>query len=118
MSLSSTEYLRHILDETRYLMSISKNLSRENFLRDDTFTRACVRSLEIIGEAVKQIPDELRRKYPLIDCRSIAGMRDKLIHVYFGVDYDLVWDVIVNKIPDLHIDISRILESEERSAKA
>jgi uncharacterized protein with HEPN domain len=57
--------------------------------------------LEVIGEAVKQIPDEIRGRYPQIARRQIAGMRDKLVHEYFGVDYDIVWDAVTNKVPEL-----------------
>ncbi len=59
--------------------------------------RAYVRSLEVIGEAVKQLPNDLRQKYPAIEWRAMAGMRDQLIHNYFGVDFDIVWDVVANK---------------------
>ena len=113
MSLSPIEYLRHILDETLYLVESVQELNRDEFLGDDTLKRAFVRSLEIIGEAVKHLPVELQDKYRYVDWKSIAGMRDRLIHGYFGVDYELVWDVVVNKIPDLSIEIKQIIQIEE-----
>jgi uncharacterized protein with HEPN domain len=74
--------------------------------------RAFVRSLEIIGEAVKNIPDETKTRYPEIEWRKMAATRDRLIHGYFSVDFDLVWDIIQNKIPGLDADIKRIIDLE------
>ncbi|MDT7920274.1 MAG: DUF86 domain-containing protein [Meiothermus sp.] len=111
MSLSAIEYLRHILDETEFLMDRAQGLTRDQFMRDATLKRAFVRSLEVIGEASKQIPDEFKQKYPHLEWRAMAGMRDRLIHGYFGVDYEIVWDVVTNKIPLLHQAI-RIVEAE------
>jgi uncharacterized protein with HEPN domain len=114
MSRSWLEYLRHILDEAEYLMVHSQRLSRERFIRDETLKRAFVKSIEVIGEATKQVPEAIRRKYPHIEWRAMAGMRDKLIHEYFGVDYDIVWDVVTSKIPGLRREIEVILQREER----
>ena len=110
MPLSTTDFLRHILDETAYLTQVSRDLSRESFLDDETLKRAVVRSIEVIGEATKRIPDDVRNKYTSIDWRAIAGMRDRLIHGYFGVDYDIVWDVIQNKAPELELVVRGILD--------
>jgi len=78
--------------------------------------RAFVRSLEIIGEAVKQIPDDFRAGYPLVEWRKMAGTRDKLIHDYLGVDYELVWDIVESKIADLRRAMEEIVAKEKRQA--
>ena len=115
MSLSTIEFLKHILDEVHFLMNESKNLEFDEFVNDEIRIRAFTRSLEIIGEAVKKLPDDLRVKYPLVDWKDIAGMRDVLIHAYFGIDYDLVWDAVKNEIPSLKIHIDKIIEIESNS---
>lgn len=115
MSFSALEYLRHILDETKYLLSQTKKLSQSEFVQNQTLQRAFVRSIEIIGEATKKIPDDFKQKYPLVEWKAIAAMRDRLIHGYFGVDYDIVWDVVTNKIPILQQQIEQILQKEQDS---
>ncbi|HMO58078.1 MAG TPA: DUF86 domain-containing protein [Roseiflexaceae bacterium] len=112
MSRSVREYFQHILDETAYLRQSSHDLEKATFLQDETLKRAYVRSIEVIGEAIKQIPDSLRQKYPATEWRAIAGMRDRLIREYFGVDYEIVWDVITNKIPTLDSQIQQIIAQE------
>jgi uncharacterized protein with HEPN domain len=106
------EYLHHILDETHYLLAHTQGLDEQAFLSDETLKRAFVRSLEIVGEATKQLPEDFRVRYAQIEWRAIAGMRDRLIHGYFGVDYELVWDVIHTKIPELEREILAILAQE------
>lgn len=112
MSPSGVEYLRHILDEAEFISKSISGRTREAFLADEVLKRAVVRSLEIIGEAAKHVPDSARSRSPGIEWRAMAGIRDRLIHDYFGVDYELVWDVVENKIPVLRRDIQEILEQE------
>ena len=109
MPRSAREYLQHILDETDYLMQHSRGLRREQFLGDPTLRRAFARSIEVIGEAAKQVPEDVRDKYPAVEWRAIVGMRDRLIHAYFGVDYEIVWDTVVNRIPMLAQQVRQIL---------
>lgn len=103
------EYLRHIKDECSYLNSVSDNLKFDDFIENETLKRAVVRSLEIIGEATKKIPADFKVNWKSIPWKNMAGMRDRLIHNYMGVNYALVWDVIINKIPDLNKQISAVL---------
>jgi len=84
-------------------------LTEVEFSQNQTLQKAFTRSLEIIGEATKNLPPEFRDQHNSIDWKSIAGMRDRLIHNYFGVDYQIVWDVIKNEIPPLKTKISDLL---------
>jgi len=112
MSKQPKEYLKHILDEIRFLMDSSKKITEDRFMYDETLQRAYSRSLEIIGEATKQLPKEFVKKYQEIDWSLMAGMRDRLIHHYFGVDYSIVWDVVKNEIPKLKPLVEKILKNK------
>jgi uncharacterized protein with HEPN domain len=90
MSFEPRDYLRHILVEADYLIGESAGLSFDAFAADETLRRAFVRSLEIVGEAAKKVPEDFRAAYPLVEWHAMAGMRDRLIHDYFGVDFELV----------------------------
>jgi uncharacterized protein with HEPN domain len=110
MSYEPRDYLRHILVEADYLVGQSAGLSFDVFAADETLRRAFVRSLEIIGEAAKKVPDDFREAHADIEWRAMAGMRDRLIHDYFGVDFELVWDVVRTRIPKLRDRLASILE--------
>ena len=113
----SISYCEHVLAEAEYISKASTGTSRSAFLEDETLKRAFVRSLEIIGEAVKQIPDDFRACYPQVEWRKMAGTRDKLIHDYLGVDYELVWDIVQSKIPDLRKSMEEIIAAEKRQVE-
>lgn len=106
------EYLRHIATECVYILSVSQDLSKNQFLDDETLKRAVVRSLEIIGEASKKVTADHKFKWSNVPWKNMAGMRDRLIHDYMGVNYSIVWDVVKNKIPELHRQILYVLEGE------
>lgn len=93
MSLSPIEYLRHMLAEAEFLAARTHTLTRADFLQDEVLRRAFMRSIEVIGEAAKEVQPEFRSRYAQVDWRVMAGMRDRFIHDYVGVDYDIVWNV-------------------------
>lgn len=116
MSKIPLEYLQHISDECLYILSVvGNNISRDDFLQNETLKRAVVRSLEIIGEASKKIPADFKSKWNLINWKNMAGMRDRLIHDYMGINYSIVWDVIRNKMPDLSKQITEVIEKEQNT---
>jgi uncharacterized protein with HEPN domain len=112
MSLSPLDRLRHMLVEAEFLVQHTKTLSRLDFLENEVLLRAAVRSIEVIGEAAKQVPSDLQARYPQLEWRMMAGMRDRLIHGYFGVDYDIVWNVASHEAPVLRDQLEQILASE------
>lgn len=112
MSFGPHDYLNHILAEADYLIASSEQVDRESFLTDETLRRAFVRSIEVIGEATKKLPDAITTDQSTVPWRSIAKMRDRLIHAYFGVDYELVWDVVKNNVPSLQQEVRRLLAKQ------
>ena len=118
MSYEPREVLRHILAEANFLVEVRTTLTRQVLEEDPILQRAIVRSLEIIGEASKKLPEETRAIMPTVEWRAISGMRDKLIHDYFGVDYDLVWDAVITKVPILRAEIEKVLAAHPPAGRA
>jgi uncharacterized protein with HEPN domain len=102
--------LKDILAAVETIETFVKGMSFEEFRVDDKTTSAVVRKFEIIGEATKQIPENIRQQYPGVPWKDMAGMRDKLIHFYFGVDYQLVWATIKQRLPQLKDEMQKILD--------
>ena len=113
MSKSHSDLLHHILDEVNFLIDESESLTEGNFIEDEKLKRAFARSIEIIGEASKQIPLEIKQAYPDVEWKAMARMRDRLIHHYFGVDYALVWDTIQEDIPLLKAQVTEIIKAKK-----
>ena len=105
-------FLKHILENINDIEEFSKGLSKAKLEKNKLRQKAIIRSLEVIGEAVKNIPLSFRHNYPKVEWNKIAGLRDKLIHHYFGVDLSTVWDVIKEDLPKLKKEILIIKEEK------
>ena len=107
-------FIKDILDAIEKIEEFVAGMDFEEFRDDDKTVSAVVRKLEIIGEATKNIPDEVRQKYPKLPWREMAKIRDKLIHGYFVVDHQIVWKVIEEELPLLKLQIEKILQGETK----
>jgi uncharacterized protein with HEPN domain len=107
-------FINDILEAINRIESYTSDLTIEKFSKSQLYQDAALRNLGIIGEAVKRLPDTLIKKYPEVEWKKIAGLRDILIHSYFGIDIEIVWDVIQNKLPDLKDQISFILSKTKK----
>ncbi len=102
-------YLEDILEATRKITAYTGSLAKAAFLEDEKTIDAVVRNLEVIGEAVKHLPEDLRAQHSAVEWKKIAGLRDILIHEYFGLDAEIVWDIVQNKVPALDREIRTML---------
>lgn len=106
-------YLDDILESIDRIEEYTKGKTQEDFDSDIAFQDAVLRRLEIIGEAVRHIPDEIKDQYPEVEWKKISGARDVFIHGYFGVKLERVWDTVVNDLPKLKKQVKKILEEEK-----
>ena len=117
MSRNITLYVKDILQNMLEAEEFIEGMSYEQFISDKRTLNAVLRSLEVIGEAAKNIPDEIRVKYPDIPWKEMAGMRDKVIHLYFGVDKEVIWFVVKDRVPAIRPLIERTLKEIEHQTK-
>ena len=103
-------YLDDILEAIGKIEKYTEGLSFEQFRNDDKTVDAVIRNFAVIGEAAKQIPPKIRKVYPEIPWKDMAGMRDKLVHEYFGIRHDVVWETIDVRLPQLKSLIKELLE--------
>ena len=103
-------FVKHILDSIKDIEDFSGGLSKNDFLKDNLRQSAILRKIEVMGEAVKNLPRDFTKKHSSIPWEDIAGMRDKVIHHYFGVDLNKVWNVVEYELPKLKKEIQTILE--------
>ena len=106
------EFLMDMLIACERIMKYTEDLSYEGFRGNDMIIDAVVRNIEILGEASKNISEELKKKYPEVEWREISRTRDKIIHSYFGVDLSIVWDIVTVDIPSLRKKLERIAKEE------
>ena len=109
MSRDSKVYLDDNLEAIQKILEFSRGMSLETLQKDAKTLDAVIRNLEVIGEAVKHLPEDIRSKQPGIEWRKIAGLRDILIHEYFGINVPVVWDVVQHKLPSLEKAIQQLL---------
>jgi len=106
-------FIKDVISAMESIERFVEGMSLEKLMQDDKTSSAVIRKFEIIGEATKRLPDELKEGYPDIPWKRMAGMRDRLIHAYFGIDYELVWDAIKADIPNMKPKLQRILAGFE-----
>ena len=108
------DYVEDIVDAMEKAIKFVEGMSFDDFIKDDKTVFAVIRALEIIGEAAKKIPNEIRENYPEISWRGMSGMRDKMIHEYFGVNLKLVWETVKERIPESKPSFDKMLRTLEK----
>ena len=110
-------FLEDILTAIEKIEKYTKDLSFKEFCRNDMAVDAVIRNFEVIGEAAKKLSVEIKGKYPHVEWKEAMGFRDVLIHDYFGIDLEAVWDTVANNIPSFKENMLKVLESEHKAQK-
>jgi uncharacterized protein with HEPN domain len=106
------DYLIDIRDSINDIKKFVEAMTYEDFVQDRKTSNAVIRSLEVIGEAAKKIPEDVRLNYPEVPWKEISGMRDKLIHEYFGVDLEIVWETVLHDLSSLYFAVQDYLQNK------
>ncbi|MBC2696939.1 MAG: DUF86 domain-containing protein [ANME-2 cluster archaeon] len=109
------DFVQDILDSINDVENFIDGMEFEDFIKDKKTIYSVVRAIEIIGEAAKNVPEQIRKKYPDVPWKQMAGMRDKLIHEYFGVDLEILWKTAKDDVPQLEIPVSKVFEDMGQS---
>lgn len=109
------DYLRDMLDNAKRAIRFSSDMDYKTFIADERIIYAVIRAVELVGEATRNIPEEIRAKYPEIPWRDASDMRNKLVHQYFGIDLEVIWKTIHEDLPDLVNFLDDIIRQEEDS---
>jgi uncharacterized protein with HEPN domain len=110
--LDAGDYLKDILNAVDEIQSFTADMTYDEFIKDKRTLNAVTRSIEIIGEASKNIPDLIKAEYPALPGKQMAGMRNKLVHAYFGIDTETLWEASKNNIPSLKVPIEKIIKEK------
>ncbi len=108
------DFVQDILDSINDVGSFIEGMDFEEFIKDKKTIYSVVRAIEIIGEATKNVPEEIRNKYPDVPWKKMAGMRDRLAHGYFGVDLEILWSAAKEDVPKLKIPVSNVLKEMDK----
>ena len=109
--------VQHILDEAGEACKYAEGILFNEFVEDGKTVRAVIRSIEVIGEAASKISIEFRQKYPYVPWQKIIGMRNRLIHVYFDIDYNIIWQTVKKNLPPLIEQLQSILKNRANNSK-
>ena len=114
MSRIHIDYLRDMLENANRAIQFIEGMDFETFSEDDKTVYAVIRAVEIIGEATRNIPEEIRAKYPEIPWREVSDMRNKLVHRYFGINLEVIWQTLNEDLPMLAATIQEVIRREEK----
>lgn len=109
MKKDDSVFLKHILDNIEKIENFSKKISKKDFYGNELKQYAIIRAIEVIGEAVKNLSTEFKKENKGIPWKEIAGARDKIIHHYFGIDLDIIWDIVKINLPHLKEKIKHLI---------
>ena len=111
-------YIKEMISAIEKIERYANSISFKEFLENELIQDGIIRNLEVLGEASKNIPEYIKKKYPQIKWRKISGLRDILIHAYFNVDLSMIWDIINNHLPALKVELLKIMKNEGGQSKS